>query len=54
MTGSGTNGATTPVQAIMAGPDCGAVPLPADCQGTTTAFPQRLEVDRMRVQEYTG
>jgi beta-glucanase (GH16 family) len=42
------------VQTIMAGPDCGAVPLPADCQGITTAFPQRLEVDRLRVQEYTG
>jgi hypothetical protein len=42
------------LQAIMAGPDCGAVPLPSDCQGTATAFPQRLDVDGLRVQGYRG
>jgi hypothetical protein len=42
------------LQAIMAGPDCGAVPLPADCQGTTTTFPQHLEADYLRVLGYRG
>jgi hypothetical protein len=41
-------------QTIMAGPDCGASPLPADCQGTRTAFPQRFDVDRVRVRPYRG
>jgi hypothetical protein len=40
------------LQTIMAGPDCGAAPLPADCQGTTTSFPQRMDVDRIRVRPY--
>jgi len=42
------------LQTIMAGPDCGASPLPADCQGTRTSFPQRLEVDWLRVRAYRG
>jgi hypothetical protein len=40
------------LQTILAGPDCGAVPLPTDCQGTTVAFPQRFDVDRVTVRAY--
>jgi licheninase len=40
------------LQTIMAGPDCGAVPVSADCQGTTVAFPQRFDVDRLTVRAY--
>lgn len=42
------------LQTIMAGPDCGSTPLPVDCQGTTTSFPQRLTVDWIRVRTYAG
>ena len=42
------------LQTIMAGPDCGSVPLPADCQGTTTSFPQRFDVDWIRARSYRG
>jgi len=42
------------VQTIMAGPDCGSTPLPADCQGTTTSFPQRLDVDWIRARALRG
>jgi hypothetical protein len=42
------------LQTIMSGPACGAVPLPADCQGTTTSFPQRLDVDWIRVRAHRG
>lgn len=40
------------LQAIMAGPDCGGTPPAADCQGTTTTFPQHLEADYLRVLGY--
>ena len=39
------------VQAIMAGADCGHVPLPAGCPGAAT-FPQRLDVDYLRFWTY--
>lgn len=42
------------LQTIMAGPDCGGPALPRDCQGTRTSFPQRLEVDWLRVRAYHG
>jgi hypothetical protein len=38
------------VQTIMAGPDCGAVPRSTDCLGATVVFPQRFDVDRVRVR----
>jgi hypothetical protein len=36
------------LQTLLAGPDCGATPLLADCGGRATSFPQRLDVDRIR------
>jgi hypothetical protein len=42
------------LQTIMAGPDCGAVPVSADCRGTTVTFPQRFDVDWFKVRAYRG
>lgn len=42
------------LQAWLPGPDCGASPLPADCGGATTSFPQALDVDWIKYQPYTG
>jgi hypothetical protein len=42
------------LQTMLAGPDCGATPLPAGCNGTRTPFPQRLDVDWFHVQPYRG